>query len=162
MKFDRLHFYAILSSVIAAACFALMIASVQAAEQEFNEEQTAYNEAIRIVIERGCVPKFARSKPYTVISDDEKITIRAKEVTQNCKAKAISTITWKAPDSDINGKKLAPGFITGYRITLNGELLAVTSSTEYRTDRLSLGDSVGLQTLGKNGINSEIVTALVK
>lgn len=162
MKLRKQDAWAVVAIVVAAAALLFSVSAVIAEEtQQYNEEQTAYNEAIRIVIERGCVPKFARSKPYTVVIDDEKVRIVAKEVTQNCKVKG-HLISWKPPTADVNGNPLPAGFITGYNLTVNGELLAVTSATKYAAGNLASGDVVGLQTLGKNGLNSKVVTAVVE
>ena len=123
---------------------------------EHNEEHTAYNAAIQILVERGCTPKFTRTKRYVVDATADAVTIISKQVSQQCKSGPVAhVITWAAPTADELNRPLPPDAIAGYELTVNGELVAFTASTEYRAEGLKPGDIVGLLTVGSTGLKSK-------
>ena len=152
--------YLVLELLLIISC--ILAAPYVVAAQEFNEEQTAYNEAIRIVLERGCVPKFARTKPYTVEADATKVRIVAKEVAQECKVKVlVYVITWKAPTLDVNNKALPANGINSYEIASNGRQLCKTSALSCTVTDLKSGDLVSFIAVGHTGLRSQPAVELV-
>lgn len=135
MKIKKIHFGAVLFLLSALAVFFGLLMQVAHAEtlSTHNEEQAAYNAAIRVVIARGCTPEFRRTKPYTVDATPERVTIVAKEVAQDCAENQSPTpaITWSHPTKRKDGSPLAPSEIRGYQITSGGAVIMLPPVTEY-------------------------------
>lgn len=128
---------------------------------EHNEEQVAYNTAIRIVMERGCVPNFTRSKPYRVDVTAERVTIVAKEVGQDCRVKS-TIITWVEPTTRENGSVLYAGDIKGYLLTHNGSVTTMVVGNRFVSDQIKPGDDVTLATVDTDGRTSKPAQAVWK
>lgn len=125
---------------------------------EHNEEQVAYNTAIRIVMERGCVPNFTRSKPYRVDVTAERVTVIAKEVGQDCRVKS-TIITWAEPTTREDGSPLKPEEIRGYLLTHNDTVATMVVGNRFVSQQIKRGDKITLSTVDTNGLLSKPIQA---
>lgn len=159
MKPSKLHWPIIAAGLIALVSFVVALSPAFAETKNYNEEQTAYNAAIKIVMERGCYPEFRRTKAYQVIPDESGVTITAKEVRQDCKQQVSSTETTIAkisgtpPTKRTDGTELLPGEIAGYRLYLNGEKIAQNSAPEFAIEGAKPG-TYTVRTLDTQGLES--------
>lgn len=140
----------------AALLFGLAIGQPSIAEivSEHNEEQVAYNTAIRIVMERGCAPSFTRSKPYRVDVTAERVTVIAKEVGQNCRVKS-TVITWTEPTTRADGSELRSEEIRGYLLMHNDKTAIMVVGNSFLSEQIKRGDRVTLSTVDSTGLMSK-------
>lgn len=126
---------AVIAKALIVALLAIGFAGIpvwlHAAER--NEEQTAYNEAIKMLIDRGCKPVFARSKGYEVVEEADYIVIRSKEVRAECMKKQVYSITWEAPTKRADGSELKPGEIAGYQLMRDDKIIDMSPCCEFMT-----------------------------
>lgn len=123
-----------------------------------NEEQSAYNAAIRIVVARGCTPEFRRTKSYTVDATPTRVTIVAKEVAQDCADKPAPVITWAHPAARKDGSPLALSEIRGYQITVDGAVTMLPPVTAYQID--AGARTATIRTVDTDGQQSAAVSLL--
>lgn len=149
--------------VVIAAAVAVVALIAQAAYAEplstHNEEQAAYNAAIRVIMGRGCTPEFRRIRGYTVDVTADRVTIIAKEVAQDCAEKPAATArTWSHPTAREDGTPLAVAEIRGYQITVNGAVVMLPPVTTYQID--AGAKSAVIQTVDTDGQLSKALSML--
>lgn len=123
-----------LLKIISVALVFGMTLCVNAAD--FNEEQTAYNAAILIMLDRGCTPSFRRTKPYQLSVDALGVTIESKVLRGDCGADDVGVrISWSEPVARENGVPLKPGDVAAYEIYgLSDEPIIAGSGDDYLTN----------------------------
>lgn len=139
MKITKIHFGSVLFLLSALAVFFGLLIQVATAEtlSTHNEEQAAYNAAIRAVMDRGCEPQFRRIQAYVVDVTPERVTIIAKEVAQDCavpEAPKAAIRNWQSPVAREDGTPLEPSEIRGYQITVDGAVVMLAPVTTYQFD----------------------------
>lgn len=116
---------------------------------EYNEEQTAYNAAIKIVSDRGCLPVFVRTKRYEVVEDSGGVTIKSKENRATCQLSY--KITWDIVSKRENGTDVSG---VEYIIKRDGEQIGVAGCCEYSTN---YNDGLTIQSVDSSGLSSVAV-----
>lgn len=162
MKAGKFEPWAVI--VVSAALFAILgtLAMAVMAEplSEHNEEQAAYNAAIKVLLSRGCTPEFARSRRYTVDVTHEAVTIVAKEVRQECKQTQAAAITkvWKHPTKRKDGSPLALSEIRGYQLTVDGVVTMLAPVTSWQME--GQPKAATIRTVDTSGNHSDPVSLL--
>lgn len=146
MKFDKLHFWAIVAVV------AGMIALAQVASAgEISRHQrpdTGLRAALDWCEAKGGRLSWTEKAPYILSEDGTTATLTGNVLVFTCKTTAAVPswlITWTAPTARENGQALAENQIAGYQITINGKTEMITG-TSY-TDTLPRGTVIELRTV---------------
>lgn len=163
----KTEWYAI-ASILAGifGLYLLMSTAMAAPVSEHNEQHAAEMAAQNALFDAGCTrTNIKRTARWAVHSEtgSQTYVVTGNGLTVECVKWESSTapiwkISWTAPTTRADGSPLRPDEIAGYRVTVNGnEIEPLVSAVEIVTDLVSLGDTVGLQTVDNS--NPPLVSA---
>lgn len=130
MKFDKLHFWAIIS--VAAAFFAFAQAVSGAEISRHTRPDTGIRAAMDWCEAKGGKLGWTEKTPYVLSDDGTTATLTGNVLVFTCKTAATVPswlITWTPPTARENGQILAVNQIAGYQITINGKTEMVTGTS---------------------------------
>lgn len=147
MRFDKLHFWAIVT--VAAGMIALARVANAGEIGKYQRPDTGLRAALDWCNAKGGRITWTEKSPFILSEDGATATLTGNVLVFTCKTQATSTpswlITWNPPAARENGQALAVNQIAGYQITINGKTEMITG-TSY-TATLPRGTVIELRTV---------------
>lgn len=174
MKFNKLHWGAIISMITGLAVIGMLVSGIAHGAPRYEDTLTAWQNLTAQMWEKGCrrfEPEFAEPlniKVYVsaegVISGIMNSKIRGKCTLYAIKqiivdqptepSPGVTRVTWDAPTSRVNGAPLAANEIRGYSVLLNGVPIGFTAATVFEFTTPATAGQVTLVAVDIHGLES--------